>query len=296
MAAPKKDPVKEFIAGGFGGSCLVLVGHPLDTIKVRLQTMPDVKPGQSPVYTGTMDCTKKIIAKEGFKGLYKGMFAPIIGVTPMYAICFLGFGVGKSLQTPSLPNGEYSSRQIFSSGLMAGVFTTGIMAPGERVKCLLQIQSGEGATKKYNGFSDCVKKLYAEGGIRSIYKGTIATLLRDVPASGVYFMTYEWLKKLVADPDNPGSLSPMRTVFAGGMAGIFNWCVALPIDVGKSRYQTAPEGKYKNLLAVYKELVQKDGIRAFYKGATPVLLRAFPANAACFLGYEFAIVCLNKVY
>lgn len=184
---------------------------------------------------------------------------------------------------------------------MAGVFTTGIMAPGERVKCLLQIQSGVGAEKKYSGFADCVKKLYAEGGIRSIYKGTFATLLRDVPASGVYFMTYEWLKKLVADPNkyyipdhasqtffivsfkysflllkikfSPGSLSPVRTVFAGGMAGIFNWCVALPIDVGKSRYQTAPEGKYKNLMEVYRELVKKDGVRAFYKGATPVILR-----------------------
>jgi solute carrier family 25 carnitine/acylcarnitine transporter 20/29 len=33
--------------------------------------------------------------------------APLIGVTPMYAVCFLGFGVGKSLQTPSLPNGEF---------------------------------------------------------------------------------------------------------------------------------------------------------------------------------------------
>lgn len=45
--------------------------------------------------------------KKGFKGLYKGMAAPLVGVTPMYAICFLGFGVGKSLQTPSKPNGEY---------------------------------------------------------------------------------------------------------------------------------------------------------------------------------------------
>ena len=35
--AEKKDPVKEFFAGGFGGSCLVLVGHPLDTIKVRIE-------------------------------------------------------------------------------------------------------------------------------------------------------------------------------------------------------------------------------------------------------------------
>lgn len=290
----KKDPVKEFLAGGFGGCCLVLSGHPLDTIKVRLQTMPDVKPGQAPLYNGTVDCAKKIVANEGVKGLYKGMLAPLLGVAPMYAICFLGFGVGKQMQTPSKPNGEYSNPQLFAAGLVAGVFTTGIMAPGERVKCLLQMQTGE--NKKYNGFTDCVKKLYAEGGIRSVYKGTVATALRDMPASGVYFMTYDMLKKAVADPENPGTLSPLRTIFAGGMAGIFNWLVALPVDVGKSRFQTAPEGRYKNLLSVYKELVAKDGVFAFYKGATPVLIRAFPANAACFLGYEVAITCLNKLW
>ena len=60
----KKDPLKEFIAGGFGGSCLVLVGHPLDTIKVRLQTMPPAAPGAKPMYTGTFDCAKKTIQHE----------------------------------------------------------------------------------------------------------------------------------------------------------------------------------------------------------------------------------------
>ncbi len=108
----------------------------------------------------------------------------------------------------------------------------------------------------------------------------------------------------------------MRTVVAGGTAGIFNWIVALPIDVGKSRFQTAPEGKYKNLMEVYAELIRKDGIRAFYKGFTPVIIRylyfslfnfhfiinfsffhrAFPANAACFLGYEVAIKAINYVF
>jgi hypothetical protein len=29
-----RDPFKEFVAGGVGGASLVLVGHPLDTIKV----------------------------------------------------------------------------------------------------------------------------------------------------------------------------------------------------------------------------------------------------------------------
>ena len=52
----------ELISGGGGGMSLVLVGHPLDTIKVRVQTMT-VVPGQTPPYTGTVDCARKIIAK-----------------------------------------------------------------------------------------------------------------------------------------------------------------------------------------------------------------------------------------
>ena len=92
--------------------------------------------------------------------------------------------------------------QIFSAGLLAGVFTTAIMAPGERIKCLLQVQaSTPGSVKKYNGAVDCVKKLYREGGIRSVFKGTAATALRDMPASGVYFASYEWLKKSLAGSD-----------------------------------------------------------------------------------------------
>ncbi len=92
--------------------------------------------------------------------------------------------------------------QTFTAGLLSGVFTTAIMAPGERIKCLLQIQSASpGAVKKYDGMMDCVKKLYKEGGIRSVFKGTFATAARDVPASGVYFASYEWLKKSLAGSD-----------------------------------------------------------------------------------------------
>lgn len=38
---------------------------------------------------------------QGVKGLYKGMAAPILGVTPMFAVCFFGFGLGKKLQQKS---------------------------------------------------------------------------------------------------------------------------------------------------------------------------------------------------
>lgn len=59
-----------------------------------------------------------------------------------------------------------------------------IMAPGERIKCLLQVQAQEverGAAPRYSGMLDCGKQLLKEGGIASVYRGTAATLLRDVP-------------------------------------------------------------------------------------------------------------------
>ncbi|KAH9381915.1 hypothetical protein HPB48_017295 [Haemaphysalis longicornis] len=120
-------------------------------------------------------------------------------------------------------------------------------------------------------------------------------LSADVPASGVYFASYEWLQRvLTPEGKSRSDLSVKVTLFAGGMAGIFNWMVAIPPDVLKSRLQTAPEGKYPNgIRDVFRELIKHEGVRALYKGAAPVMLRAFPANAACFMGYEVAMKFLN---
>lgn len=291
--AHRVSPIKNFFAGGFGGICTVLVGHPFDTIKVRLQTMPKPLPGQKPLYTGTWDCVTKTVKLEGAKGLYKGMGAPITGITPIFAISFLGFGIGKKLQQ-SHPNEKLTYIQLFNAGAFSAVGTTMIMAPGERIKCLLQVQQANSGPVKYAGPIDCVKQLYREGGIASIYRGTGATLLRDVPASGIYFLTYEWFKVALASPESQGQLSPLRTMLAGGMAGIANWIIAIPPDVLKSRLQTAPEGTYPNgVRDVFKTLIKEEGVGALYKGAVPVFLRAFPANAVCFLGFEMALKFMN---
>ena len=61
-------------------------------------------------------------------------------------------------------------------------------------------------------------------------------------------------------------------------------------------FSTAPEGKYPNgIRSVFVDIMRTEGPSALFRGLAPVMIRAFPANAACFLGYEVAIKFLNKV-
>lgn len=70
--------LRSLVAGGFGGICAVIVGHPFDLVKVRLQT------AERGVYSSAVDVVRKSIARDGVRrGLYAGVSAPLVGVTPM---------------------------------------------------------------------------------------------------------------------------------------------------------------------------------------------------------------------
>jgi solute carrier family 25 carnitine/acylcarnitine transporter 20/29 len=70
--------LRALAAGGVGGVCAVVVGHPFDLVKVRMQT------AERGVYSGAIDVVRKTIAREGLaRGLYAGVSAPLVGVTPM---------------------------------------------------------------------------------------------------------------------------------------------------------------------------------------------------------------------
>eukprot|EP00011_Vannellida_sp_DIVA3-517-6-12_P001789 CAMPEP_0114629498 /NCGR_PEP_ID=MMETSP0168-20121206/13391_1 /TAXON_ID=95228 ORGANISM="Vannella sp., Strain DIVA3 517/6/12" /NCGR_SAMPLE_ID=MMETSP0168 /ASSEMBLY_ACC=CAM_ASM_000044 /LENGTH=310 /DNA_ID=CAMNT_0001840961 /DNA_START=138 /DNA_END=1067 /DNA_ORIENTATION=+ len=277
-------------AGAVGGACLVLVGHPLDTIKVRIQTMT-VVPGQPPPYAGALDCAAKTVRKEGFRGLYKGMSAPLYGVTPMYALCFFGYEVGKRIFTTEESYRNMDLLSIAAAGATCGLFTTPILAPQERVKCVLQVQS-EGA--KYKGTADCARALYREGGLASLNRGFCATMLRDSIASAFYFSSYEFLKRALVKEDHSQGRKVAGTLAAGGFAGMANWLFAIPIDTLKSRLQVAPDGKYRHgIRSVLRDVLATEGPAVLFRGIGPIMLRAFPANAACFLGYETAMKVIN---
>jgi solute carrier family 25 carnitine/acylcarnitine transporter 20/29 len=274
--------LKSFAAGGFGGVCAVLVGHPFDLMKVRLQTSG---PG---AYSGTLDVVKKTIAADGIRGLYRGVAAPLLGVTPMFAISFWGYDLGQRIvRSTSNTEGPLSISQISAAGFLSAIPTTAVAAPFERVKVILQLQGQKATapgTRQFTGALDVVSHLYKEGGLRSVFKGSLATVARDGPGSALYFATYEYLKKRLTPEGTSMSLGAIS--FAGGMAGVAMWVPVFPIDTIKSNLQSSD--KPQSIGQVTKQIYRSGGFKAFFPGLGPALLRSFPANAATFLGVELA--------
>jgi len=287
------DSIKSFIAGGFGGVSAVLVGHPFDLTKTSLQT------AQKGVYTGAVDVVKKTLARDGISGLYRGIIPPILGVTPIFAVSFWAYDASKQLifaVTPNRKSESLSVVELAAAGFLSAVPTTLVTAPVERAKVLLQVQ-GQGGSEKYKGVFDVLKHLYREGGLRSIFRGTGATLVRDGPGSAAYFAAYEVTKKALTPANSlPADLNLGVIMFAGGTAGVAMWSLVIPPDVIKSRLQSAPEGTYSGFIDCARKTIAKDGARALWKGLGPAMARAFPANAATFLGVEASRNLMDKFF
>jgi solute carrier family 25 aspartate/glutamate transporter 12/13 len=101
-------------------------------------------------------------------------------------------------------------------------------------------------------------------GLRGLYQGTPATLLRDVPFSVIFFPLQASLKQVVtAEGDKPS----FGVVFwSGVVAGAVGGAAVTPADVIKTRLQ-ASNGVYKGVVHCYQEIVRTEGYRALYRGA-----------------------------
>lgn len=110
--------IKDVASGTAGGLAQVLVGQPLDILKVRLQT---AAPGK---YNGLGDCALEIVKKEGLLGFYKGTLTPLLGVGACVSI---QFGVVEASKrnfhaaNANLGRSKLSMGQLYTSGALAGL-------------------------------------------------------------------------------------------------------------------------------------------------------------------------------
>ncbi|KAK6636182.1 hypothetical protein RUM43_009835 [Polyplax serrata] len=270
----------DFFAGCLGGCAGILVGHPLDTIKIRIQTQDF----RNPLYKGTVDCFRKVVKQESILGLYKGMSSPLAGVAVINAVVFGVYGnIQKNLSDPE------SLGSCFISGAVAGLVQSFICSPMELVKSRMQIQTG----KVSDGLLVYLKKIWRKDGMGGVFRGLNVTFLRESLGFGVYFSSYEWLTR--SESEVP--VSTVHLLLAGGSSGAASWLCTYPLDVVKSRIQidgmSGPR-QYKSSLDCLVKCTRREGYRFLFRGLGPTLIRAFPTNAATWAVVTWTMRLLEK--
>ncbi|XP_010538497.1 PREDICTED: mitochondrial carnitine/acylcarnitine carrier-like protein [Tarenaya hassleriana] len=290
------EATKDLASGTVGGAAQLIVGHPFDTIKVKLQSQPAPAPGQPPKYAGAVDAVKQTLAAEGPRGLYKGMGAPLATVAAFNAVLFTVRGQMEALLR-SEPGAPLTIGQQVVCGAGAGFAVSFLACPTELIKCRLQAQSalassGAGsvaAAVKYGGPMDVARQvLQSEGGARGLFKGLFPTLAREVPGNAAMFGVYEAFKRFLAGGEDTSSLGQGSLIMAGGLAGASFWGFVYPTDVVKSVLQVDDykNPKFSGSMDAFRKILKAEGVKGLYKGFGPAMARSVPANAACFLAYE----------
>ena len=272
---------QDFLAGTFGGIMGVMVSFPFDTLKVRMQTQPN-----PPIYKGMIHCGKTMIADEGVKALYKGMLAPVSGAGAIKATLFASRRAIQTFLISSHPNTPLSIWELSIASCGAGFFASFVVTPVERVKVSLQASVNKSVASL--GSFQCAKRLVAtEGVFRGLFTGLTATVIREVPSYGVYFMSYEIGRRYFFKLQDGQVLQGPKAAVLGAIAGVLCWLPVYPIDVVKSKIQAGKGTDYKGIWDCTVKTWRAEGNAAFWRGMTPTLLRAIPCHAAVFAGYEF---------
>ncbi|KAK5170178.1 uncharacterized protein LTR77_004763 [Saxophila tyrrhenica] len=297
---------KGFVAGVFSGIAKLSVGHPFDTIKVRLQTSSKTQ------FSGPIDCVLQTLRKEGVNGIYKGATPPLLGWMCMDSVMLGSLTLYRRLLNehvfqplrarPShpavyLPDAERKKLPAVGhgiAGMFAGWTVSLIAAPVEHVKARLQIQYASDKTKRlYSGPVDCTRKLLKGHGVVGLWHGLSATLLFRT-FFFCWWGSYDVLTRQLQERTNLST--PAVNFWAGGLSAQVFWITSYPSDVVKQRIMTdplGPERKYARWRDAAKSVYRDGGWKGYWRGFVPCFLRAFPANAMALVAFEGVMRALN---
>ncbi|MCJ1455959.1 mitochondrial aspartate-glutamate transporter agc1 [Mycoblastus sanguinarius] len=279
------ESAHHFALGSIAGAFGAFMVYPIDLVKTRMQNQRSSRVGEM-LYKNSIDCARKVITNEGVKGLYSGVLPQLVGVAPEKAI---------KLTVNDLIRGHFSNLDTGAiwwpheiiAGATAGACQVVFTNPLEIVKIRLQVQGEIAKTTDVPRRSAMwiVKNL----GLVGLYKGASACLLRDVPFSGIYFPTYNHLKRDFFGESQTKKLGIIQLLTAGAIAGMPAAYLTTPCDVIKTRLQVEArkgETKYTSLRQCARSIYKDEGFRAFFKGGPARVLRSSPQFGFTLAGYE----------
>lgn len=278
-----------FLSGGVAGAVSRTVVSPLERLKILLQ----VQGPQNQTYNGVIPALKKMWTEEGFKGLMRGNGTNCIRIVPYSAVQFSAYTIYKKALLPEGVNDLGTLRRL-TAGAMAGVTSVVATYPLDIVRTRLSIQSASFSALKKEaklpGMFATMRNMYkTEGGAVALYRGLGPTLAGVAPYVGINFATYEAMRKAVT-PEGQANPTTLGKLLAGAVSGAVAQSFTYPFDVLRRRFQVNTMSglgyQYKGFFDAIRVIVTIEGVRGFYKGLLPNLLKVAPSIGSSFASYE----------
>eukprot|EP00163_Fabomonas_tropica_P012128 TRINITY_DN2335_c0_g2_i1.p1 TRINITY_DN2335_c0_g2~~TRINITY_DN2335_c0_g2_i1.p1 ORF type:complete len:337 (+),score=136.89 TRINITY_DN2335_c0_g2_i1:360-1370(+) len=185
------------------------------------------------------------------------------------------------LVIPAADEKKGNSQMKFFLDLAAGGVSGGIsktaVAPIERVKLLIQTQDANpaimsGEVPRYTGVVNCFKRVVAEQGAASLWRGNMANVIRYFPTQAFNFAFKDTYKAMFGkyDPNTDFWKFFAANLASGGAAGASSLLIVYPLDFARTRL-AADVGKgearqFTGLADCLKKVASKGGPMALYQG------------------------------
>lgn len=309
-------PTQQMAAACTGALTTSFIMTPLDVVKIRLQAQqkmlvankcfmycnglmdhycPCLNNGNQTYwyrrpshFNGTLDALMKITRYEGVSSLWSGLSPTLILAVPATVVYFVTYEQLRTRLNDRFCKGVKQPAWIpLAAGCTARLWAATVVSPLELIRTKMQ-------SKKLSYFEmhQALQSLLQYHGWRGLWKGVGPTLLRDVPFSGIYWVSYEQIKAF----SSTSKVTFMYSFLAGSIAGSIAAFVTTPFDVVKTFRQIeladeifteSPSVDKKSTWSVLRSIYSKNGTSGMFAGVVPRVIKVAPACAIMVSTFEY---------
>lgn len=307
------DALKQLFCGGIAGSVAKTVTAPLSRLTILYQVHPMVTTKENrPKFSMTLSGgISKIVERGGVLSLWKGNGTSVLHRFPFSAINFYCYEGMLDILIPGRKAGDdedinddskdESKFNRLVAGGVAGLTACVCCYPLDLVRTRLTTQLD--GKEHYKGITDAFVKILRSEGFLGLYSGIAPTLMVAVPSFSISYMVYGSLKEYALEDElfynlrkvdtktGEEKLGFQLTLMCGAVSGTTSTLVTFPFDTVRRRMQIQslhflPEERLSGIQMIW-QLLKKDGIKGFYRGLTPEILKVVPMVGSMFTVYEF---------
>ncbi|KAI4168433.1 MAG: hypothetical protein LQ348_007499 [Seirophora lacunosa] len=266
-----------FWFGGSSSCCAAAVTHPLDLVKVRLQTRSSNGP------RGMLNTFVHILRHDRFLGLYSGLSASLLRQLTYSTTRFGVYEELKSSTTTARTSPSFPSliAMASTSGFLGGV--AGNPADVLNVRMQHDAALPAASRRNYRNAIDGLVRMTREEGWRSLFRGVLPNSMRAVLMTASQLASYDGFKRLILS-HTPLDDNLSTHFSASFLAGFVATTICSPVDVIKTRVMSAKESKGVRALLI--NVYRAEGVAWMFRGWVPSFVRLGPHTIATFLFLE----------